>query len=252
MKNLGSIIVFTGLMVAQIANADLKTLSCYSNKSGFVGGLLTTLVIEPAQTGYQYSMTQRRAGELQGEVYTSSGSIEREFYNGKPTLQFKNDNIGIFHLFGGERGFSDQAKGFSYTFRVGECEFFTTSMDGTYEMEIKIGETLFKDIIVLKGGNAEITLGYFNGDIEGSVSVANSFTAPLIGKASCDRWGMSCYLEFEILAHENGKDFKVKYVGHLSNYFKVLNAIENPKFEGKAYLADGSELGSYVANFKNL
>ncbi len=252
MRNLGLFtLLFVGLVAAQSARADLKTLSCYSNTQSFVGSLLTSLAIEPTDTGYRYSMVQRRGGEFQTEVYKSSGSIEREFYNGKPTSIFKNENISFFHLFGGVRGFRDQAKDFGYTFRAGECEFFANSMDGTYEMEIKIGETLFKDTVVLKGKSSEITLGYFNGEIEGSVSVTNSFTAPLTGTASCDRRGMGCYLEFEITAHENGKDFKVKYVGHLTNYFKFLNAIEDPKFEGKAFLEDGSELGSYVSLFKN-
>lgn len=251
MKNLGILtVILSGLTFANSANADLKTLSCYSNKTTFFGGLSTNLMIEPVGGGYHYTMTQRRTGELQTEVYSSSGAIEREFYNGKPTLLFKNDHIGIFHLFGGERGFTDHTTGFSYTFKVGECEFFTNSMDGTYLMEIQIGQTLFKDTVILKGKDSEITLGYFAGDIEGSVSVANSFTAPLNGKAFCDRWGMSCSLSFEILAKENGNEFKVKYEGFLTNYFKVLNGVENPIFKGKAFLEDGSELGSYIATFK--
>ena len=110
MGNLGKLtVILGGFVFCATANADLKTVSCYSNQSALVGGFNTNLMIEPVEDGYQYTMSQRRTGELQSEIYSSSGAIEREFYNGKPTSLFKNDHIGFFQVFGGERGFSDQS-----------------------------------------------------------------------------------------------------------------------------------------------
>lgn len=117
---------------------------------------------------------------------------------------------------------------------------------GTYQMEIKIGERQFTDILVLKG---ERNLPIFQqaGPVYGSLEVPGVFVADLTGKYSCSGpWGGICKLNFTILARENGQEFIVNYEASLANYYGALSGAP-AILEGTAKLENGELLGNFTA-----
>jgi hypothetical protein len=123
-------------------------------------------------------------------------------------------------------------------------------LDGTYAMEIQIGKTLFKDIFVLKGSASSIDLNFFNGQIEGHITVPGVFSSPLSGTALCDSDEKKCELKFEIVAHEKGQDFKVFYHAQIPEMaFNAIRAGElQPILQGVARLENGEILGDFKAH----
>ena len=119
-------------------------------------------------------------------------------------------------------------------------------LDGIYEMEIQIGDTLFKDILELHGVDAAYNMPPFKGPITGSITVPGIFTSPLTGKAQCIIWSGICAVNFEIVAHENDQDFKVIYVGTFPHQLGSPDSAPLVLI-GTARLENGDLLGNFKA-----
>nr|WP_295904923.1 hypothetical protein [uncultured Bdellovibrio sp.] len=121
-------------------------------------------------------------------------------------------------------------------------------LDGSYQMQLTIGEHLFLDQMELKGQQSPLHLNHFDGNIEGTITVPGIFSSPLVGEAQCSRRTSSCELQFEIVAVEAGKSYKVIYKAQLTpeNFNKVRHG-EAPVLTGSAYLESGELLGNFIA-----
>ncbi|WP_413944308.1 hypothetical protein [Bdellovibrio sp. HCB-162] len=121
-------------------------------------------------------------------------------------------------------------------------------LDGNYQMKLTIGEHLFLDQMKLKGQQSPLHLYRFNGNIVGTITVPGIFSSPLNGTAQCSRKTSSCNLQFEILAVEGGRSYKVIYKAQMApeNFKKALHG-ETPVLTGSAYLESGELLGNFIA-----
>ncbi len=101
-------------------------------------------------------------------------------------------------------------------------------VDGLYKMDIRIGDRLFEDLVVLKDKG--------NHELEGTVTVPGIFTAKITrgSYGTLDFSGLE-RIKFEIEAIENGKPLKVLYLGFIDLDHKYLNRIS---FSGTAYDLD--------------
>ena len=125
-----------------------------------------------------------------------------------------------------------------------------TPLDGRFEMTITIGEKTYVDFLNLNGKDAPIRMSSFGGQIIGSITVPGNFESPLQGQGRCTLWGSFCEFQFEIVAHENGIDFKVIYKADFarSDYIRFLNGeVHQVSLTGTAYLENGNVLGTFKA-----
>lgn len=121
------------------------------------------------------------------------------------------------------------------------------SLNGTYDMQLAIGDTVFNDIMVIEGLEV-VTGSYFfkPQKFSGSITVPGIFTAPMENaNLRCNPWSGGCDMYFEILAKENGKEFKVYY----SIYFDFF--VTPDVLEGKASLENNVHLGNFIAKKRN-
>lgn len=117
-------------------------------------------------------------------------------------------------------------------------------------MQIKIGNIDYTDKLILAGNLDKIDLLSFLGDINGQLTIVNTFfTAPLAGTAVCTTAVSYCDLRFEVMITENGQSFKVIYRGHVDaeNYLAALNGTANLIIKGIATLENGQILGHFIA-----
>jgi hypothetical protein len=122
-------------------------------------------------------------------------------------------------------------------------------LDGTYEVLMQIGDTLYHDEMVLQGASGPINPVDFYGDLKGQITVPNAFTAPLIGNGFCTPWVGHCNFKFEIVAHEGNQDYKVFYEAQIKprDYGKIVRGEMNPQMSGTAKLENGEVLGTFTA-----
>jgi len=108
---------------------------------------------------------------------------------------------------------------------------------GRYDMEIKIGEKVFHDILDIQSlSETDIQKGSF----KGTLTVPGVFTADLEKTSYFIMfWAGIVRINFEIVAKENDKEFRVKYSAEKNNNGDVLI--------GNATLEDGSLLGTFTA-----
>jgi hypothetical protein len=125
-------------------------------------------------------------------------------------------------------------------------------LNGNYEMEIRIGAKTFIDLLELVGVDGPINLQGFDGKVSGVITVPDVFSAPLTGTANCSAIRSSCQLEFEIIALENGHQFKVRYEASLAgaDYQNALSGAALPLLHGTAFLEDERVLGLFSAKMK--
>jgi hypothetical protein len=70
------------------------------------------------------------------------------------------------------------------------------SLNGTYDMKLNIGGTVFNDMMEITGATL------FN--FKGSMTVPGQFTAPIEqGRTTCSFWANGCNMTFYIIAKEN-------------------------------------------------
>lgn len=126
------------------------------------------------------------------------------------------------------------------------------TLNGRYTMEIQIDEKKFADQLELAGIDSSIHLQNFNGKISGLVTVPGMFSASLTGSAICSSTNSACRLHFEIVASENGQQFKVRYEAELTgtNYQDALSKGKLPLLRGIAYLENGQVLGAFSARMQ--
>jgi hypothetical protein len=110
-------------------------------------------------------------------------------------------------------------------------------MNGTYDMQIDIGGTIFNDVMVIQ----DLPSFPYKSTFTGSITVPGVFTALIEdGKVTCHLWSSGCNMSFSILADENGKKYRVYY----SASYEFTQ--QNPKIYGQAHL-EKSLLGSFKA-----
>lgn len=125
---------------------------------------------------------------------------------------------------------------------------------GIYEMALVIGEKTFHDTLIIES-TQPMPIDTYSGELQGSITVPNVFSAPLQGNANCLLFRLSkCTLNFEILADENGHQFKVFYKAELKgyNYYDSLFNGGAPILIGEAALENGELLGRFTAKKVNL
>lgn len=110
---------------------------------------------------------------------------------------------------------------------------------GTYDMKIQIGEREFHDVLVLESDSGHVHPIAYAGKLTGTVTVPGVFSSPLTGSVRCHPWSAMCVLNFEIIARENGREFKVRYQG--------AAGYEERDFTGRAFLENGEVLGDFTA-----
>lgn len=115
---------------------------------------------------------------------------------------------------------------------------FPNATDTVYDMHIRIGNTDFQDVLLLRGASSNIIT--YRGPLRGSITVPGVFTSELSGRAHCHPWNGVCALSFEIMARENGREFLVRYRASMSSS-------SDSEITGSAYLEDGSLLGNFTA-----
>jgi hypothetical protein len=122
-------------------------------------------------------------------------------------------------------------------------------LDGLYQMDLTVGDHLFKDFLLLKGANKPLSLQAFDGPITGTVTVPGVFTSDLKGHAKCSEKTSTCHLHFVVVAHEGGRDFKVFYRAEVTrkNYLKAISNNQPAILTGTATLENGQPLGPFVA-----
>lgn len=108
----------------------------------------------------------------------------------------------------------------------------------TYDVKLRIGDTLHHDVLVLKGGPG------FRGPLSGTFTVPGVFTSDLTGTFHCHPWNGYCQLQFEIIAREHGSEFKVLFRASTPMF-------EEQELTGEAHLEDGTLLGSFTATRRN-
>ncbi len=112
------------------------------------------------------------------------------------------------------------------------------SLNGTYDMKLNIGGTIFNDVMEI----TEATLSTF----KGSITVPGQFTASIEqGRTICSFWANGCHMNFYIVAKENGKEFTVYYQAD----YEPFNT--SAEFKGKAYLENNVLLGEFVVLKRN-
>lgn len=118
--------------------------------------------------------------------------------------------------------------------RLAHADQFSV-LDGVYDMHIKISDQAFVDELDLKTYSTD----FATAGLSGFVTVPERFKAELTGTARFLKSSGAYYVNFTIVAHENGRDFKVVYRCQLANGSSDL--------QGSAYLEDGSLLGDFTA-----
>ena len=111
-----------------------------------------------------------------------------------------------------------------------------TFIDGTYDMQIKIGDTTFNDQVEFVTRER----GFLEAELSGFVTVPNAFRAELTGRVQYGAWVGIYFVNFTIVARENGQEFKVNYKGQ-------INTADYNRMEGTATLEDGKLLGNFIA-----
>ena len=123
----------------------------------------------------------------------------------------------------------------------GRLYAYDPELVGKYDMEIKIGDRIFHDILHITS-STENSHNNQVGSFIGTLEVPGVFTAEL-EKATYQialQTG-TVYIQFEILAQENGKEFRVKYSA-------AKNKISNvDRITGKAMLENYEFLGTFTA-----
>lgn len=109
---------------------------------------------------------------------------------------------------------------------------------GKYDMELKVGETIFHDVLDIQEVKNDNAGG---GTFRGTLTVPGVFTATLENAEyalNSHSFSVVLTLSFEIKANEHGSQFQVRYVGSLT-YDEIIM--------GEARLEDGSLLGKFMA-----
>lgn len=119
---------------------------------------------------------------------------------------------------------------------------------GIYDIRITIGDRVFNDILHINSAS-DVALCRFTkikamcGTFTGKLIVPDAFEA-FIGKGKYSvifTWALDLVkFKFEILARENGKNFRVYYEGS--------QGFDNTTLYGRAVLEDGSLLGVFEAH----
>lgn len=200
---------------------------------------------------FVFSQTVVATGESLG--FSNHGFVERTLFQNKPTQNFSNEVVSIYQLFGQSVGYSDFKNQFHFTFGQNACQknegpTFPT-LDGTYDVDMKIGDRHIQDRMVLYGVNGPIRINFFDGEIGGVIIVPEVFSAPIQGSGYCSLWASRCVFKFEITARENGKEFRVFYEATLTeNLFNLaLGNSQSVTLAGVAKLENGEVLGTYTA-----
>ena len=120
----------------------------------------------------------------------------------------------------------------SHLARANEFSF----IDGDYDMQLRIGETTFNDEVAL----VTRKIHFMKAELTGSVTVPDVFKSELTGKVQYAVWAGIYFINFTILARENGQEFKVHYKGQ-------FNTANITQMEGTATLEDGKLLGNFIA-----
>lgn len=117
-------------------------------------------------------------------------------------------------------------------------------LDGKYSIKSTFGDQIFMDEMDLKGVDGPIGKYTFYGRVEGSLTVPEAFTSPLIGSAQCFPFGSFCNLKFVIIAFEKNRYYNVFYNAQLTveNYFK-----EPLVLTGTVSVEDGKTIGTFEA-----
>ncbi len=92
------------------------------------------------------------------------------------------------------------------------------TLDGTYDVELTIGDKVFHDILEVHGKTEPIRVVNFGSyDLDGTMTVPGAFTAPIVGTATFRiGWsGPTARFNFSIVANENGQQYNVYYDGML-------------------------------------
>jgi hypothetical protein len=101
---------------------------------------------------------------------------------------------------------------------------------GIYEVEMRIGDKVYQDVLILGPEGSEIV---------GTFTVPGAFTAPLKGVMYMPGWASS-HLSFTIEADEGKGRFEVRFRG-------AIYPDKPNELAGEAKLADGSLLGTFTA-----
>jgi hypothetical protein len=129
-------------------------------------------------------------------------------------------------------------------------------LSGKYEMHLKINDTVFVDYLSFNcfftwsNPCLSISLEPQTSSLKGSIEVPNNFTVPIKkGVIRITEKPLTTSLEFEILAKENGREFKVYYNAKIPAplYEDILSGKTPPTFEGTALLEDNKKLGDFAA-----
>lgn len=124
------------------------------------------------------------------------------------------------------------------------------TVDGNYKMKLKIGDKFYDDVMELHGKDFEISAMKYQGKLKGSITVPNVFKADLEGFGDCSYEALVCKFNFEIMARENGDEYKVIYQATLSGLdYKnfVRGATKSVRLTGTAATADGIVFGTFEA-----
>lgn len=90
------------------------------------------------------------------------------------------------------------------------------ALDGTYDVELTIGDKVFHDILEMRGQKGPINIRRFGTDeLAGTMNVPGAFSVPITGTVSFHfGWpGLTAGFNFSIVADENGQKYKVYYEG---------------------------------------
>jgi hypothetical protein len=109
-------------------------------------------------------------------------------------------------------------------------------IDGTYDMQITIGEEVFNDVVELKTEPLNIQ----RAALSGALTVPGVFTSPLDGEAHYAFWAALFTFRFSITADENGQKFKVHYRGQ-------FESDNTTRMTGTAFLDGDKLLGHFTA-----
>lgn len=129
-------------------------------------------------------------------------------------------------------------------------------ISGKYEMKLQINDNLFVDYLTFNcyfsWSNAcfNVLLEPQSTSIRGQLEVPNIFTAQLKkGLIKITDNPKKVLIEFEILAKENGKEFKVYYKAEIPDdlYEDIAAGKIPPTLKGTAFLDDNKKLGDFMA-----
>lgn len=106
---------------------------------------------------------------------------------------------------------------------------------GVYEVRLKVGDKEFRDLMTVDSANY---LPSGKEELSGTMTVPGVFTSKFVGTTSLTS-SFNLRLRFEIIANENGKQYKVRYTAYIPDN-------QDERFLGVARLEDNTVIGEFT------